>query len=317
MSTVKITNDIYNPDEFINIEKCIEILHIGKRNLDSICKDNLINKYSLRREKATYIYYKKNEIYKLLKAQQKFCDNHVAIDEASKILTPKAMREIERVIVPLYARTGKYKGSTKAIRKSDLEKIITEGNYNNKKISLSENEISDNYYSYQETKNILGLNKYGFESLIRDEDLTKGSFKKRTYYLKKDIDRIKAIQEEGEKQYIDFTSAVEKYTRTIVNRVTPISVPAYLRTKKFNKKISLYSIAELDKKKSEYELELSLTDDLDDDVEVEFTKRLETYCELNNLDIDKFHKESSYTLDKWIDTVLTKLSDSEASDMTI
>lgn len=317
MSTIKITNDIYNENEFINTEKCIEILGIGERNLASICKENLINKYSLRREKATYIYYKKDEIDGVLKKQQEFNDSHIAIDEAIKMITPKAMREADRVIVPPYARVGKYRGSSRAIRKSDIEKIITERNYRDKRVSLTESEISDNYYSYEETKNILGLTKKGFESLMRDENFIKGSFNRRTYYLKREIDRIKTMQEEGEKLYLDFTSAVEKYTRTIVNRVTPIPVPSYLRTSKFNSKSSLYSIEELDKKKSEYELELSMHEILSDNVDVEFNKRLDTYCELNNIDIDKFHKGSSYTLDKWMDFALTKLVDSEASDTTI
>ena len=293
-----------SPDaSLMNSKQVQDYLGISGVNYRKCCTEGYLKIHS-KRGRAIYCHI--DDVKALERLRDEFHNKHYNSSEIESILTSAGADVSERLPIPVYARSGRFAKGHHAFDKKAIEELSLtykkKANYQ----AIKESEV-DNVYSYQQVKNLLGLDEANCRVLLQQWNIKRFRIKTSIFYSKTDVDLVKKEQDEllqQYKNYIAYSEALEKgYASHIINRVSKAKVTLLLKGR-YPASETIYNELELSK-----ELEIQKREELfnaDETSEIKdayavFEKKLEIYESMHpdTFDIETFKQKSPITSREW------------------
>ena len=232
--------------------------------------------------------YPKSEVMKYKKMKDKFWREHKIYSDMLKIYTKSMLSKIDRVEIPFYAKESS-----------------TNEAYNVKALEQKIQEIEKEYLYKEEALEFLDLSPTNFNKVVKEFNVEIIQFKSKRKYLKKDLENIKAMQDDFLKEAV-FGHEIGSATQVLESKPLPFYVKR--KSRLGDRNISVYYSR---KDYDEYNLKLSNNSNR---YNAEAEGAFETYLSrLNTIDVSSLD-ELPYTKNKiysFVDTLLKQSGGSE------
>lgn len=317
---ISLTEEEFKSNKFYTTKQCLEYLNLNDNCFIDTVKFFNIKQYCFREDKVLYKLYSISDINNVKESQNKFFQSHTPLVMAKEKLGPTQLAKLKRVDIPCYVRCqgSIFQGYRVCVKNADINNALlsTEMPFNKKKETDNRIILSD-YYSLNQVSECLNINKASATRLVSEYNISRIYSNNKVFYSKKEINKLYEEQITIANNYITYDEAISQgYGRRLRERVEKFIVPRHFKSigSRFENAKVMYLINDLKSEKEATENKVALFENIHSDPNRMFLDRLDVYSKTDNgVDLDKFNRESPFTIGIWLHYVNKTFGNSVSS----